>query len=305
MRDALILALEGLRGVEESLEPAELKRRIQRTAANLTKLAVPWLDPTRLPRPRLESGRPLELDELRYLLYRQSRVREMRADIEAKPLYGQIDRATSGELALAVLHAFFGSEADVEDRWAMAFAAVLGDDRAVPLFTRQLEEWADNLRGRLAEYAVQALALLGTDAALLAVDAMAIRYRSKHRSIGKAARDAFADAARARGVTVEELGDLVVPWLGFQPGQARVANAGKARLEVRIGSDFKLHWRDVTTGKQITKLPNNSSLASGFLSFSWIRRAMGRAPIVRSYPFSASQLRAAEVISSETPLTSN
>jgi hypothetical protein len=67
----------------------------------------------------------------------------------------------------------------------MAFAALVGDDRLVPVFSRQIKEWADNMRGKLAEYAVQALALLGTDAALLTVDAIAIRYRSKNKKIAK------------------------------------------------------------------------------------------------------------------------
>jgi hypothetical protein len=140
----------------------------------------------------------------------------------------------------------------------MAFAALIGDDRLVPAFTHQIREWADNMRGKLAEYAVQALALMGSDSALLAVDAMAIRYRSKNKNIGKAASEAFAEAARARGLTVEELGDLVVPWLGFRPGEARVLDAGKAKLEARIGNDFKLVFRDLVTKKKVAKLSDST-----------------------------------------------
>jgi hypothetical protein len=110
----------------------------------------------------------------------------------------------------------------------------------------------------VAEYAVQALALLGTDSALLAVDAMAIRYRSKNKNIGKAASEAFANAAQARGLTVEELGDLVVPWLGFEPGKPRVVDIGKEKIEARINGDFKLTFRDPVTNKKIAKLPDSA-----------------------------------------------
>ncbi len=258
VRDAILLGLEKLEGSSVQTDPAALRERMEKTLAKIAGPPVPWLEPAKLPAPKLKSGSKLPPDSIRYLLHRQSRVKEMRADIEAKPLFAQLDRKTSGELALAVLEAFFGSECDADDRWAMAFAAIIGDDRLVPVFTRQIKEWADCMRGKLAEYAVQALALLGTDSALLAVDAMAIRYRSKNKNIGKAASEAFANAAQARGLTVEELGDLVVPWLGFEPGKPRVVDIGKEKIEARINDDFKLTFRDSATNKKIAKLPDSA-----------------------------------------------
>jgi hypothetical protein len=260
VRDAILLALEKLEGTGGESDAAELSQRIKKTLQKTPGSPVPWLDPKSLPACKLKNGSRLSEEFLTYLLRRQSRVKEMRGDIEAKPLFSQIDRKTSGDLAQAVLQAFFGSNADSDDRWAMAFAALIGDDRLVPLFVHQVREWADNMRGKLAEYAVQSLALLGTDSALLAVDAMAIRYRSKNKNIGKAASEAFAEAARARGLTVEELGDLVVPWLGFEPGTPRVVDTGKTKIEVRLGNDFKLQFRDAATMKKISKLPDSAPI---------------------------------------------
>ena len=59
------------------------------------------------------------------------------------------------------------SKVDASDRWALAVAGLLGDDRIVLILSQQIREWADSSRGKMAEYAVEALALLGTDAALL------------------------------------------------------------------------------------------------------------------------------------------
>lgn len=258
VRDAILLALEQMPGGGVALDAAGLRERIAKTLAKSRELPVTWLKLDSLPHGRRRGGEVLDSDTLIYLLQRQSRVKEIRADIEAKPLYAALDRAACGDLALAVLKAYFGSKIEADDRWAMAFAALVGDDRLVPVFTSQIQKWADDMRGKLAEYAVQSLALLGTDAALLAVDAMAIRYRTKNKNIGKMATEAFADAAAARGLTVEELGDLVVPWLGFEPGKPRVIDAGKQSLEVRITSDFKLAFRDVTTGKKVAKLPDSA-----------------------------------------------
>ena len=163
-----------------------------------------------------------------YLLIRQSRCKEMRADLEAKPLYAALDRTTSADAALALLRAFLGTAQDASDRWVMAIAALTGDDRLVPVLRKAILDWADKSRGKLAEYATQALALLGTDAALMVVDSLSVRFRSKNKNIGQAAAEAFAAAAEARGVTVEELGDLVVPWLGFEPGKPRLIETAKS-----------------------------------------------------------------------------
>jgi hypothetical protein len=258
VRDAILLALEKLGAGGEGISPAEMKERIARCLAKAGPSPASWLDVKQLPLPKYSDGKPVDVDTLRYLLFRQSRVKEMRADIEARPLLSRIDRSTSGDLALAVLKAYFASDCDADDRWALAFAALLGDGRLVPVLSRQIREWADAMRGKLAEYGVQALALMGSDAALLAVDAMTIRYRSKNKNIGKAASDAFAEAARVRGLTVEELGDLVVPWLGFEPGQTRIVDAGKTRIEVRLTPDFKLAFRDAATGKKVAKIPDSA-----------------------------------------------
>ncbi len=258
VRDAILLALESSGGARKA-DPVALRARIDKTLAKVDGPPVPWLDHTKLPVAKLTDGSVLDANTLLYLLYRQSRVKEMRADIEARPLFAQIDRRTSGDLGLALLHAYLASEMDADDRWVMTFSALVGDDRIAPIIVRQVKTWADSSRGKLAEYAVQALVLLGTDVALVAVDSIAIRYQLKYKNIGKVAGDAFAHAAAARGVTVEELGDIVVPWLGFEPGQPRIVDTGKSQLQARIDSDFKLTFYDVATKKKVAKLPSGTS----------------------------------------------
>lgn len=293
VRDAILLALEKLEAGAFQTDPAALRERIKKTLVKIAGPPVPWLEPAKLPAPKLKNGSKLPADLLLYLLHRQSRVKEMRADIEARPLFAQLDRETSGELALAVLQAFFGSQADADDRWTMAFAAIVGDDRLVPVFTRQIKEWADNMRGKLAEYAVQALALLGTDSALLAVDTMAIRCRSKNKNIGKAASEAFAIAAQARGLTVEELGDLVVPWLGFEPGKPRIVETGKGKIEARISNEFKLTFRDSATNKKVAKLPDSvpAEVRSDFKELSAALKEAAKSQLLRMETLMVRQFR--------------
>lgn len=258
IRDSMLIAVDAARtasGREVGRE--EIARRIERTAPKLKAPVAAWLTESRLPPLRDRDGDALGPEAIRYLLYRQSRAREIRPDVEAQPLFARIDRATSGEFAQEVLRQFAASKAEARDRWALAIAGLLGDDRVVPTLSTLIGTWADSSRGKMAEYAVQALALLGTDAALMCVDSVAIRYRSKNKNIGTAASEAFAATAERLGLTPDELGDRVVPWLGFELGQPRVLEAGGKRLEATVGPDFKLKYRDPEKGKAIATLPKS------------------------------------------------
>ena len=259
VRDQILLALDQVWEAQgKKITRKQIDQRIARTAEKLEKPVADWIDEKKLPALCFAKGSEnLKPQAVRYVLYRQSRAREMQPDIECKPLYALIDRKSSGDFSLAVLRMFLGSRMAAEDRWAMALAALLGDDRVVSVLMAQIRTWVDANRGKLAEYAAQALALLGSDVALCAVDALSIRYRSKQKNIGKAAAEAFAEAAQRQGITVDELGDRVVPWLGFEQGKPRVIEDGDKRIEVRIGLDFKLEFRDLAKGKKIASLPSS------------------------------------------------
>jgi hypothetical protein len=258
VRDQILLALDQVWEAQgKKITRKQIDQRIARAAEKLQKPVVDWIDEKKLPALCFaKDGENLKPETVRYLLYRQMRVREIRPDIECKPLYALIDCKTSGDFALAVLQSFLASKMRAEDRWALALAGILGDDRIVAMLMNQIRVWVDANRGKLAEYAAQALALLGSDVALCAVDALSIRYRSKQKNIGKAAAEAFAEAAERQGITVDELGDRVVPWLDFERGQPRLIEKDDKRIEVRIGLDFKLEFRDLAKGKKIASLPS-------------------------------------------------
>jgi len=218
VRDAILLGLEtAWTASGRKVTREEVDARIARVADKLKELPAGWINEARLPALKFKDGQPLGTEAVRCLLYRQSRAKEIRADVEAKPLYGMIDRETSGDFAIEILKQFLTSKVDAGDRWALSLASLLGDDRIVPIVNQQIRQWADGGRGKMAEYAVEALFLLGTDAALRTIDALAIRYRAKNKNVGRAAVGAFAAAALNLGITPDELGDRVVPWLGFEP----------------------------------------------------------------------------------------
>jgi len=285
VRDQILLALDQVWEAQgKRITRKQIDQRIARTAERLEKPVADWIDEKKLPPLRFaKGGEKLKPQAVRYLLYRQSRAREMQPDIECKPLYALIDRKTSSDFGLAVLRMFLGSRMAAEDRWALALAGILGDDRLVPSLMDQIRTWVEANRGKLAEYAAQALALLGTDAALCAVDALSIRYRSKQKNIGRAAAEAFAEAAERQGVTVDELGDRVVPWLGFEQGKPRVIEHNDKRIEVRVGLDFKLEFRDLVKGKSIGSLPSGipAEVKSEYKDLAAMLREVVKGQLVR------------------------
>ncbi len=252
-----------------------------------------WVGDLGVPGLSYKDGAQMPEEILRYLLSRQSSCPEIRPSLELKPLYKLIDRATTADFALALLNAYIASGADAKDKWALASASMLGDDRIVPVLSSQIKDWAEHSRGKLAEYAVQALALLATDRALLAIDSIAMRYRTKMKNIGAAASEAFAAAAASLGVTPDELGDRVVPWLGFEPGKPREVQCGDRKVLARIGLDFKPQFHDVDKNKRVSSLPTSAPdpVRAEFKELGALLREVSKAQIRRMEAMMVQQRR--------------
>lgn len=278
VREAILAALqEAWQSAGKALTREDVEARAIRNAARVKWPPATWLASLALPSINYTSGEPVPEHMVRHLLWRQSRSQDIRPPHELKPLYGLIDRATSGGFALALLNEYIASGADAKDKWALASAALLGDDRIVPILAAQVKDWVDRGRGKLAEYAVQALALLATDRALLAIDSIAMRYSVKMKNVGAAASEAFVSAAVSLGISPEELGDKVVPWLGFEPGEPREIACGWCgeRTTTRDRSSRRSwHWRIralpiARTTHSTFQMPAESEL---FTHLSWASR---------------------------------
>ncbi|HOF89948.1 MAG TPA: HEAT repeat domain-containing protein, partial [Armatimonadota bacterium] len=214
IRDAIFAGLQPAWAAEgNTLARVQVEERILRGAGKLRWPPASWLATPQLPPLYYADGDEVPAEGVRFLLSRQASTKAITPSLEVQPLYALLDRERSASFAAAIYRAFIAAGADAKDRWALTVAGMLGDDRLAAEITAQIHRWAESSRGKLAEWAVQALALMGTDGALMLVDALAMRYRVKMKNIGAAAVDAFADAARARGITPDELGERVVPWL--------------------------------------------------------------------------------------------
>ena len=119
----------------------------------------------------------------------------------------------------------------------------------------RINDWCENSRHKLAEYAAQAISLLPGNEPLMVLDTLSNRYRSKFKNVGKACAEAFNAAATARGITTDELGDLVVPDFGFDSEGIRRFDWDGGGASAELGADFKLTWFDPETDKAWKALP--------------------------------------------------
>src|ERR1041385_3540891 len=108
------------------VDQKQVEAAIASAAKKIKGAPAAWIDEAALPAIYFADGKALDQGAIRYLLYRQSREKEITADTEAALLYAVIDRRRSGDFALAVLNSYLNSPLDAKDRWALALAGLLG-----------------------------------------------------------------------------------------------------------------------------------------------------------------------------------
>ncbi|WP_276479368.1 DUF4132 domain-containing protein [Paraflavitalea pollutisoli] len=217
----------------------------------------PWLEESGMPALHYKDGSRLGVEAIRFLVYRMSRVKTMRSDIEARMLLAQIDRERAGEWARHLFQLLLDNGAKAEHKYLIALSALLGDDDTVDKLRTTTNNWLDENRSKMAEYGVGALALQGSNKALRWVEWYSRKYRNKKAVIGATALQALEDAAEELGITTQELGDRVVPDFGFD-GLFRHFKIGEDEYRAFVDSKFKICFFD-EDNKSLKALPSGAS----------------------------------------------
>ncbi|MGL4398629.1 MAG: DUF4132 domain-containing protein, partial [Luteolibacter sp.] len=261
VRAALHHALKALGSTEESTKSSsddstfDLDAFVAKQAKGLKLPASAWLDLSKLPPLTTDSGRIMTDTAVALLIAKQSKQKAIEVSPDLVPLLQRIDRSQSAPFASALVEGFLNSEQAASDRWALTLGGLLGDNRIITLLLPRIGDWCENSRHKLAEYAAQAISLLPSNEPLMVLDTLSNRYRSKFKNVGKACAEAFNAAASARGITTDELGDLVVPDFGFDSEGNRRFDWDGGGASAELGADFKLTWFDPETDKSWKALP--------------------------------------------------
>lgn len=255
---AFLVPLWRARGRELTL--VDVDGWIERERKKLARPLAKWLTFEALPELKTDAGRTLTGDQQHWLCMRQAQSPTMERDLEAGVLIDRLEPTSARAWVAALWKRWTTTKMEAQDKWVIALVANLGGDELVAPLHQLAVTWAEKGRGKMSEHVAHALATIGTDHALMLVDDLASRFASKNRNVGAAARDAFERAARERGITVDELGDLVIPRLGFET-DVRELDCGGRTLELRIGSDLKLRTEDPVTKRVVKTLPKTTPAA--------------------------------------------
>ncbi len=265
--------------VADAFGPVDLDDFAER-GRGLKKPGWAWLESeAALPPLRTRDGREVDPAAVRLLLVAQSKQARPMPDPELLPLYAMIDRAASGDFALRLLAYQQQSGRGGPTAWALIPVGLLGDNRATAALIAAVRGWAQKYNEKLFTWAVAALALQGSDAALSALGGIADRHRDagkiKLRKAAAAADAALDKLAAGRGISRAELDDQTVPSFGFPTdGSPRRIEAGKGAIEARIGADFKLTMTHAATGKRAASVPKAAGEAA-VAEFKGLRKLLG------------------------------
>jgi hypothetical protein len=220
----------------------DLLAQVIAAARERGKLATPleeWLNEEALPALYYSNGKQLGNDDVRFLLYRMSRVKTMRSDLEARLVISRLDKERAAGFALHLIKLFIDKETKPEHKYLLALSALLGNEAVADKIRITIDKWIDNNRLKMAEYGVGALALQGSNKALRSVELYSRKYRTKKANVGAAALAALEAAAEELNITVYELGDRIVPDFGFE-GLFREFTTGGENYRAFIDSNFKI-----------------------------------------------------------------
>jgi hypothetical protein len=256
-RDAMLEGLAGFISAETNLKTIAESVAQAKTRGKLDKPLADWLNTEGYPNLHWTDGSIVDADTLLFIFYRMNRTKDIRFDIEAKPLIERIDKSKSAAFAKFLLKKYFESGADSKFKWCMTLGSTLGGDDELDMLKRKVNEWTEASRGKMAEYAVKALALNGSTKALRAVEFFSRKYKSKNKNIGAAANESFTLVAEELGITPYDLADSIIPDFGFE-GLFRVFEVEGETYRAYINNDFKLAFLD-EDNKTLKALPKATS----------------------------------------------
>ncbi len=163
------------------------------------------------------------------------------------------DRATLANFVWALFERWLDATAPSKDRWALLALGHLGGDMAVAQLTPLIRVWPGESQHQRAVVGLDVLRTIGTDAALQALNGLAQKLKFKAL---QARAVAMMDAiAAGRGLSREQLGDRIVPDLGFtQNGEGPTFDYGPRKFTVVVSGELDCQVRN-ESGRALKDLP--------------------------------------------------
>jgi Domain of unknown function (DUF4132) len=216
-----------------------------------------FIEEAALPNLNWKDGTAFTQEEKRFLLYRMARSKGLNSDIEARKVVQCIDKNTSGPFSKCLLKCFADSDSNTKFKYYISLAAMLGGNESIAPLNTIFRTAITDKRVKLAEMIVAALAMVGTNKALLSVEAIARKFANKKPAISAAANAALEAAAEELDITKDELADRIIPTFDFD-GIFKELEIEGVTYRAFVDKDFTLCFYD-DNNKMRKSFPKNIS----------------------------------------------
>lgn len=208
----------------------------------LAKWNEKFLDEANLPPLYLQNGEALNRDQVRFLLYRMSLIKEIGSDVEAKQLINHIDKSKATPFATHILQAFLDDGAKANKKYLMVLAGLLGDEELLEYFKKLFTKLYEDNRLKMAQYLINTIAMIDSIKSLRYIDFISKKYKSK-ASLKNSANESLELYAKEQGMSLFELRDAIIPDFGFD-GLTLTMEIEDKEYRIYIAHDFKLRYID-------------------------------------------------------------
>ncbi|HEY0683443.1 MAG TPA: DUF4132 domain-containing protein [Steroidobacter sp.] len=173
------------------------------------------------------------------------------------------------EFAWDVFDAWLAAGAPSKEGWAFLALGFFGNDETARRLAPRIREWPGQAGHARAVTGLDVLAAIGTDAALMHLNAIASKV--KFKALQDRAREKIAAIAEARGLTAEELADRLVPDLGLDENGGLTLDFGPRQFHVSFDETLKPFVRD-SQGASAPDLPKANKSDDAKLAHAAIER---------------------------------
>ncbi|CCH31005.1 DUF4132 domain-containing protein [Actinosynnema sp. NPDC047251] len=162
------------------------------------------------------------------------------------------DRQSLADFAWAAFERWRSVGMPAKDGWALTALALLGDDDAARGLAPLIKAWPGEAGHARAVAGLDVLAAIGTDAALIQLNGIALK--SKFKGLKQRAQEKIAAVAAGRGLGAEQLADRLVPDFGLDDAATLTVDYGPRRFLVGFDEQLKPYVADAD-GKRRKDLP--------------------------------------------------
>lgn len=209
----------------------------------LNKFSTSLFQEEELPKLYWNDGSILGQQEVRFLFYRIARSKGLNSDIEARSMISLFDKNKSGSFSRFVLKAFSDSGHNPKYKYLLTLSAMLGGNESVASLNTLFRKALSDKKVRLAEQAVEAMTVIGTNKALRSIEVISRKMANKKPKISKLALESLDAAASELGITQDQLSDRIIPDFDFE-GPYKTFEANGEEYRAFINKDFTLSYMD-------------------------------------------------------------